>query len=181
MGVFFSTSHRLSRRCFIRQRNSFPRRQTAMWMTWTHRTHSGAGSTWRNVGSGTCFRYPAPSVTGKGSLVYRVILMESWKEPALMGTRVARSPCPPLTVTSEAVVSLDREHVWVMDSGLIWWKQGGKSWSVFRTCSGYHVRYGMLLCVLTTALRRMALLRLCQRTGTQESVLLVPTHGVAKA
>lgn len=88
-----------------------------MWTTWTPRTHSGAGSTWRSVGSGTCSRYPTPNFTGKGLPLYRLLLMELWKVPALMETSVARSLfLPPDNNLLEAVVSLDREHTWVVDS-----------------------------------------------------------------
>lgn len=105
-GYSSSTSPWLSRRCFTRQRNSFPRRWRVTWMTWTPRTHSGAGSTWRNVGSGTCFRYPTPNFTGKGLPLCRLLLMELWKVPALMESSVARSLfLPPDNNLLEAVVA----------------------------------------------------------------------------
>ncbi|XP_062050771.1 protein mono-ADP-ribosyltransferase PARP11 isoform X4 [Lepus europaeus] len=44
-------------RCFTKQKNSFPKQWTVKWMTWTRQIHSGAGFTWQNVGSGTCFSY----------------------------------------------------------------------------------------------------------------------------
>ncbi|XP_063142641.1 protein mono-ADP-ribosyltransferase PARP11 isoform X2 [Rattus norvegicus] len=83
-------SHRLyylvktHKRCFTRQRNSFPRRQRVMWMTWTHRTHSGAGSTWQSVESGTCFRNEADeschwktAPNKKGSLLHQCLQLVS--------------------------------------------------------------------------------------------------------
>lgn len=49
--------------------------------------------------------------------LYRLLLMELWKVPALMETSVARSLfLPPDNNLLEAVVSLDREHTWVVDS-----------------------------------------------------------------
>lgn len=58
--ISFSASFCLFRRCFTKLKNSYPKQQVVRWTRWTHQTPSGAGFTWRNVASGTCFRYLLP-------------------------------------------------------------------------------------------------------------------------